>query len=224
MINQLGRAVLAYPRRAPMTFSYVVLLLAGYVWVRQGLSAERANAVLGYVSTNLDNLQDHPVTAMLGSVLFFDGTLTDFASLDFVGTVIILGLGVICCLAWAERRWGAWRAAALFLAGHIIATLLTTVAIVVALGQGWYPEDVRHSLDYGVSYGSQTMLALAVLALPRWARIPWAVFALGWPLGGLVWFGPMPDFNTIGHVLGAVIGLVLAAVPALRRPRVDTPR
>lgn len=217
MIDKCLRPVVSYPRRTPMTFGYVVVLLVGYVWIRQGLSADRADDLLGYVSTNLDNLRDHPVSSMLASVLFFDGTLTDFVSLDFVGTVIILGLGVICCLSWAERRWGAWKAAAMFLTGHIVATLLTAVVIVVALRQGWYPEDVRHSLDYGVSYGSQAMLALAVLAMPWWARIPWAVFALGWPLGGLVWVGPIPDFATIGHVLGAIIGLVLAALPAVRR-------
>lgn len=105
-LGGLLRAVRGYPRRAPLTLAYVCLLLVGHAWVGHGLSADRAATVLGYVSTNLDNLQDHPLRALLGSALFFDGTLTDVASTDFVGTLITLGLGVCCFLAWVEHRWG----------------------------------------------------------------------------------------------------------------------
>ncbi|MEV7560801.1 rhomboid-like protein [Streptomyces sp. NPDC089795] len=214
------RAVRAYPRRAPLTLAYVCLLLAGHVWLGQGLSADRADALLGYLSTNLDNLRDHPLRALLGSVLFFDGTLTDVTSTDFVGTFITLGLGVCCSLAWVEHRWGKWRAIAVFLGGHVVATLLTAVVIVVALRHGGYPTAVRQSLDYGVSYGAQTVLAIGTLALPRRGRLPWAVFVLAWPLGGADWSAPLPDFTTIGHVLAAVLGFGLLAVPAFRRQRV----
>ncbi|WP_406087269.1 rhomboid-like protein [Streptomyces virginiae] len=214
------RAVRAYPRRAPLTLAYVCLLLVGHVWIDQWLSVDRAADVLGHLSTNLDNLRDHPVSALLGSVLFFDGTLTDVASTDFVGTFITLGLGVCCFLAWVERRWGKRRAIAVFLGGHVAATLLTAVVIIVALRQGWYPTEVRQSLDYGVSYGAQTVLALGTLALPRRGRLPWAVFVLAWPLGGADWSAPLPDFTTIGHVVAAVLGFGLLAVPAFRRQRV----
>ncbi|MCC0093756.1 hypothetical protein K7B10_02915 [Streptomyces flavotricini] len=215
------RAVRGYPRRAPLTLAYVCLLLAGHVWVGHVLSADRAAMVLGHVSTNLDNLRDHPVTALLGSALFFDGTLTDVTSTDFVGTVITFGLGVCCFLAWAEHRWGKRRAVAVFLGGHVAATLLTAVVITIALQHDWYPTVVRQSLDYGVSYGAQTVLAFGTLALPRRGRLPWAVFVLAWPLGGADWTGgPLPDFTTIGHLTAAALGFGLAGVPAFRRQRV----
>ncbi|MER8187546.1 rhomboid-like protein [Kitasatospora sp. NPDC094015] len=217
--GRLLRAARWYPRRAPLTLAYVCLLLAGHVWIGHGLSADRAADLLRHVSTNLDNLQDHPVTALLGSVLLFDGTLTDVASLDFVGTFITLGLGVCCFLAWAEQRWGKLRAAAVFLGGHVVATLLTAVVITVALRQGWYPQDVRQATDYGVSYGAQTVLAIGTLALPRWGRLPWVLFVLAWPVGGAEWPGPIPDFTTIGHLVAAALGFALLAVPAFRRPR-----
>ncbi|MGW7333465.1 rhomboid-like protein [Streptomyces sp. NPDC054840] len=209
----------AYPRRAPLTLAYVCLLLVGHVWIDQGLSADRAATVLGYLSTNLDNLQDHPLSALLGSVLFFDGTLTEVTSTDFVGTFITLGLGVCCSLAWVEHRWGKRRAIAVFLGGHVGATLFTALVIIVALRHGWYPTAVRQSLDYGVSYGAQAVLAIGTLALPRRVRLPWAVFVLAWPLGGADWTGPLPDFTTIGHVVAAVLGFGLSAVPAFRRQR-----
>ncbi|WP_060181178.1 rhomboid-like protein [Streptomyces sp. IMTB 1903] len=212
------RAVRGYPRRAPLTAGYVCLLLAGHAWIG-GVSADRAAAVLGYLSSNLDNLRDHPLSALVGSALFFDGTLTDVASTDFVGTLITLGLGVVCFLAWAESRWGKRRAVAVFLGGHVAATLLTAAVIAAGLRYGWYPAAVRQSLDYGVSYGAQTVLAVGTLALPRRGRLPWAAFVLGWPVGGAEWNGPLPDFTTVGHLLAAVLGFGLLAVPAFRRRR-----
>ncbi|MEJ8646068.1 rhomboid-like protein [Streptomyces sp. MS1.HAVA.3] len=209
-----------YPRRAPLTLAYVGLLLVSHAWIGYGLSADRAATVLGYLSTNLDNLQDHPLSALLGSALFFDGTLTDVTSTDFVGTLITLGLGVCCFLAWTEHRWGKARAVAVFLGGHVAATLLTAVVITVALQHGWYPAAVRQALDYGVSYGAQTVLAIGTLALPRRGRLPWAVFVLAWPLGGADWTGPLPDFTTIGHLIAAALGFGLLGVPAFRRQRV----
>ncbi|MEU8778689.1 rhomboid-like protein [Streptomyces sp. NPDC048606] len=215
----LGRAidaVRAYPRRAPATLGYVCLLLAGHAWIGRGASADRAADVLGHVSTNLENLGDHPLTALLGSVLFFDGTLTDVTSVEFVGTLITLGLGVCCFLAWTEHRWGTARAAAVFLGGHVAATLLTAAVVTVALRQGWYPPSTREALDYGVSYGAQTVLAIGTLALPRRARLPWVAFVLAWPLGGAEWTGPLPDFTTVGHLVAAALGFALLGVPAFR--------
>ncbi|MFJ7779861.1 rhomboid-like protein [Streptomyces yangpuensis] len=214
------RALREYPRRAPLTLAYVCVLLAGHVWLGHGLSAERAAGVLGHVSTNLDNLRDHPLSALAGSALFFDGTLTDVASSGFVGTFITLGLGVCCFLARAEYRWGKRRAVAVFLGGHVAATLFTAVVIVVALRYGWYPAAVRESLDFGISYGAQTVLAAGTPALPRRGRLPWVVFVLAWPLGGAEWSGPLPDFTTVGHLVAALVGFALTAVPALRRRRV----
>ncbi|UXY31953.1 rhomboid-like protein [Streptomyces sp. HUAS TT20] len=218
-LGGLLRTARTYPRRAPLTVTYVCLLLVSHAWVGYGLSAERATTLLGRLSTNLDNLHDHPVTALLGSVLFFDGSLTDVTSIEFVGTFITLGLGVCCFLAWVERRWGKPRAVAVFLGGHIAATLLTVGVVTVALRHGWYPAAVRQASDYGVSYGAQTVMAIGTLALPRRGRLPWAVFVLAWPLGGAEWPGPLPDFTTVGHLLAAVLGFGLVAVPAFRRRR-----
>ncbi|WP_051807599.1 rhomboid-like protein [Streptomyces sp. NRRL F-2664] len=218
-LDRALRALRRYPRRAPLTLAYVCLLLATHGWVGHGLSAEAADRVLGHVSTNLDNLREHPVSALLGSVLFFDGTLTDVASPGFAGTLITLGLGVGCFLARAERRWGAARAVAVFLGGHVVATLLTAGVVIVALRQGWYPVEVRQAMDFGVSYGAQTVLATGTPAVPRRGRPLWVVFVLGWPLGGAEWTtaGPLPDFTTVGHLLAAVLGFALLGVLAAGR-------
>ncbi|MFG3227301.1 rhomboid-like protein [Kitasatospora sp. NPDC048194] len=215
LLTGLLRAVRTYPRRSPMTSGYVGLLLLGHAWVEYGLSPAEADDLRGYISTNLDNLHDHPVRALVGSALLYDGTLTDIASTGFGGTLITLGLGIVVGLAWAERRYGTLRAAAVFLAGHVGATLITAGVILLALRQGWYPPSVRAASDYGISYGAQAALAFVVLALPRWARLPWAAFVLAWPLAGDGdWSGPLPEFTTVGHLLAAALGFVVAGVTA----------
>ncbi|MBD0696048.1 hypothetical protein BG452_22770 [Streptomyces sp. CBMA123] len=220
LLTGLPRAVRTYPRRSPLTLVYVGLLLLGHAWVEYGLSEAQADDLRGYISTNLDNLHDHPARALVGSALLYDGTLTDIASTGFGGTLITLGLGIVVGLAWAERRFGTPRAAAVFLAGHVGATLITALVIVLALHQGWYPESVREASDYGISYGAQAALAFATLALPRWARLPWAAFVLAWPLAGdHDWPGPLPEFTTVGHLLAATLGFALATATARGRRR-----
>ncbi|MFI5497302.1 rhomboid-like protein [Actinoplanes sp. NPDC051859] len=223
----LLRAVRQYPRRAPLTFAYVILLFAGHIVVKNWLHPETEAELYRYISTNLENLQDHPITTLFGSLLFFDGTLTpDLSDSDsvlyFVGTFFTLGLGVCCFLAWAESRWGTLRAYAMFIGAHVVTTLVVAVVIVVALENSWYPPEVRQSTDYGISYGAQAVSALGILALPLWARIPWGLWVLTSPLIGLTWVGPLPDFSTIGHILAAIFGFALAAVltSAQRRARI----
>ncbi|MEU4116110.1 rhomboid-like protein [Kitasatospora sp. NPDC028055] len=224
LLSTLLRVVRTYPRRSPLTLVYVGLLLLGHAWVEYGLTEEQADDLRNYISTNLDNLHDHPLRALVGSALLYDGTLTDITSTGFGGTLITLGLGIVVGLAWAERRFGTPRAAAVFLAGHVGATLITALVILLALHQGWYPESVRAASDYGISYGAQGALAFATLALPRWARLPWAAFVLAWPLtGDEEWPGPLPEFTTVGHLLAAALGFALAAATARGRRRAAAP-
>jgi hypothetical protein len=213
------RALPAYPRRNPVTAGYVLVLGLTHLWVSQVLSSGTAHQVLLAVSTNLDNLHDDPVGTLIGSALFFDGTLND---VDFLGPLITVGLGVVCGLAWLERRHGARRAFGIFLTGHVVATLLTAQVIAFALMRGWYPQSVRHTLDFGVSYGVEAVFAAVTFALPRRARPFWAGFVVAWPFAGSEWNGPLPDFTTIGHLTAAAIGFTLAAGAMLlahRRPR-----
>ncbi|MBV9025697.1 MAG: hypothetical protein JO362_18325 [Streptomycetaceae bacterium] len=210
------RTLTTYPRRNPLTAGYLVLLVLTHLWLLL-VSPAMARTVLLAVSTNVDNLAHEPVGPLLGSALFFDGTLTRINSLLFIGTLITLGLGIAQCLAWLERRWGARRAFALFLLGHVGATLLTAVIIEAALAHGWYPQSVRQSLDFGISYGAQAVLAATTFLLPKRVRPWWAVFVVAWPLGGAEWSGPLPDFTTVGHLIATALGFATGAAWLSRR-------
>lgn len=208
MIAATGAGIRRYVVAGPWTVAYLVVLLA----VHAGMSGTDPAAFLAWASTNAANLATHPVGALLASALVVNGSLLDG------GTVITLWLGVGVALWWLEARWGALRAAAVFLGGHVGATLLTLPVILAAIGAGRYPEDVRTAVDVGISYGAQAALAAVVVALPRWAWVPWVVFVLGWPLLDADWSGLLPDFTTVGHLIAATIGFLLAAT-LLRRPR-----
>jgi hypothetical protein len=201
-----------------VTTGFVVLLFVAHFCVDWLLPRDTAAQLLLAVSTNLDNLRHDSIGSLLGSALFFDGTLTNFWSLDFVGTLITLGAGVIVCLAWLERRYGPLRAFGIFLVGHVGATLLTALFILLAITKGWYPESIRHTYDFGISYGAQAVLAASSLLLRPILR-PFAIVGvLAWPLGGADWIHGVPDFSTVGHLIAAALGFTCYFL-ILRRTR-----
>lgn len=201
--RRVGAAVALSLRGAPGTVGYVVVLLAVHAWM---VSSEQADAFVAWASTNLVNLGTHPFGALAASGLIVNGALTD------PGTVITFWLGVVVALGWLEARYGALRAGAVYLGGHVGATLLIVPVILAAIRAGRYPDDVATAVDVGISYGAQAALAAVVVTLPWWAWAPGALFVLGWPLFDADWSGLLPDFTTVGHLVAAGIGAVLGVV------------
>ncbi len=201
MIEAPRRAVSSYVASGRFTLGYLVVLLAVHAW----MSWSDPAPFVAWASTNVVNLGTHPVGALVASALVVNGSLLD------AGTVITLWLGVGVALWWVESRRGPARAAAVFLGGHVGATLLTLPVILAAIRAGRYAPETRTAVDVGISYGAQAALAALIVALPRWAWAPWVVFVLGWPLLDAEWSGLLPDFTTVGHLIAATIGFVLAA-------------
>jgi hypothetical protein len=194
----------AYVRRGPVTAAFLVLLVAVHVvLVLTGAFA----AATAWSSTNVDNLADHPVGAVLTSVFFLgnDAAITP-------GTVAIVAIGIGGALWWLEARHGLVAAAAAFLGGHVVATALTAVVIVAAVDAGAYPVTVRSAVDVGVSYGAQAAAAAAVVLLPWWAALAGAAVVVAWPLLDASWVGVLPDFTSVGHLVAAAIGFGVGAV------------
>jgi len=209
-----GRKTRCWIEGSPVTAAYVALLLSTHWIVDHALSRSEAAGALLYVSTNLDNLQHHPVQSLIGSALFMDVTLTNVMSLSFVGTLITLVGGICVALSLLERRWGALRAYTIFALGHVGATLIAALVIVLALKRGWYPASVRDTYDYGISYGAQAVLAYATVTLVprrlRVVRVLCCVSIVAWPFGGMTWMSILPDFTTLGHLFAATIGFLSA--------------
>ena len=208
VVRPVRVAVARYVAAGPWTVGYLVVLLAVHTW----MGAVDPSAFVAWASTNTANLGTHPLGALVASALIVNGPLLDG------GTVITLWLGIGGALWWIESRRGPARAAAVFLGGHVGGTLVTVPVILAAIRAGRYPEATRTAVDVGISYGAQAALAAVVVALPGWARVPWVLFVYGWPLLDADWSGLLPDFTTVGHLVAATIGFVLAAT-LLRTPR-----
>jgi len=208
VLRRAGAAVARYVAAGPWTVGYLVVLLAVHVW----MGVADPSAFVAWASTNVANLGTHPVGALVASLLIVNGSLLD------PGTLITLWLGIGGALWWIESRHGPVRAAVVFLGGHVGGTLVTVPVILAAVRAGRYPAETRTAVDVGISYGAQAALAAVVVALPGWARVPWVLFVYGWPLLDADWSGLLPDFTTVGHLVAATIGFVLAAT-LLRTPR-----
>jgi hypothetical protein len=214
----LADRTVSYVRDGPVTAIYLLVLVVDYAWLDQVTTARR-DRILQAVSTNDVNLQHRPIEALAGSLFFFDGTLTRVDTQSFAGTVITVGFGVAGALWWWEKHAGAVRAYAIFLSGHVAATLLTWLVIRHAVATGRYPESVRTTLDYGISYGAETMLAACTMIITGVRRWAWLAAVLAWPLADATWFGALPDFTTVGHLTAAGVGLLGGA--ALRPRRIS---
>jgi len=118
------------------------------------------------VSTDLDNLDWLFPLRLLASAFVADPD---------VDTVVLVLVGVVGAFGWLERRFGTAWAFGVFLAIHVVATLVTLLVVVTGVRTGFYPPEVRDDLDYGISYGAIGCTGAIVWFLPKWARVPAAL-------------------------------------------------
>ncbi|WP_411041672.1 rhomboid-like protein [Streptomyces collinus] len=195
--------LLPTPTGTPFTFAYTAVLAV------TSLVAALADPALVHTlqqasSTDVAHLMRTPVLVLLASALWIaGGVLSPYAA------------AFVLVLSALERRIGAARAAGVFLAGHVLATLATEVPVGLAVLAGHLPDSSLHRLDYGISFGVAAGVgALAGLLVP-WLRWPLLVSVAGMLLGDLAAFrDPMTDW---GHLIALAIGV--ATWPRVRRPR-----
>lgn len=190
-------------RRHPGAVSYLLLLLAGTVVVFGVLPDDLIEEALRAVSTDLANLDWLFPLRLLASALVAEPT---------VYTLLLVVVGVVGAFGWLERRFGTAWAFGIFLAVHVGVTLVTLLVVVLGVHTGFYPPDVPEDLDYGISYGALGCCGAVVCFLPKWARVPAALAVLLLPLVAAEWYGWVPDFATIGHVLSALSGFAVSVV------------
>ncbi|UXY29883.1 rhomboid-like protein [Streptomyces sp. HUAS TT20] len=193
--------VLPTPTGTPFTFAYAAVLA-----VTSLIAADAAPGLVHSLyqasSTDVAHLVRTPVQVLLASALWIAG-----------GVVSPYAMCFLVVLTALERRIGGLRAAAVFLLGHVLATLATEVPVGIAVLAGHLPGSSLHRLDYGISFGvAASTGALAGLLTP-WLR--WSVLALfgGMLLQDLIAYtDPMTNW---GHLTSLTIGV--AMWPAIRR-------
>ncbi|WP_158842958.1 rhomboid-like protein [Saccharothrix deserti] len=183
--------------RNPVTAGYLsavagLALLMRFVFA-DGMSAQ----VRESLSTNADNLADHPVNALLGSAFVLDPVGDGLVTTGLALVVVAVCLGVL------EREVGPWRAVAVALFGHVGATLVTALVI----SSGVYPFDLTDVIDVGAGYVAFTAAGAITVLAPAVLRAPWLALLVAYPLMSAEWFGAVPEFAAVGHVAAVLFGL-----------------
>ncbi|MHC3472369.1 rhomboid-like protein [Streptomyces sp. 7R007] len=153
-------------------------------------------------STDVAHLLRTPVPVLLASALWIAGGILSPYTLLF-----------LLVLSALERRLGGARAAVVFLAGHVLATLATEVPVGLAVLVGHLPGSSLHRMDYGISFGVATSVGALAGLLRPWLRWPLlAGFGAVVLSARLAFTDPMTNW---GHLISLAIGVALW--PAVRR-------
>ncbi|WP_328319613.1 rhomboid-like protein [Streptomyces sp. NBC_00388] len=202
-----GRALLPLlrllptPAGTPFTFVYALVLVATSLFAEHA-DPHTVTTVLRDSSTDMAHLARTPLLVLVGSALWIAG-----------GMLSLSAIGFLLVLTALERRIGALRTGAVFLTGHVLATLATEIPVGVAVAAGHLPDSSLHRLDYGISFGLMAGVgALAGLLPPllRWPLLAAVATVLVQAL--LVLGDPLTDW---GHPLSLAIGV--ACWPLVRR-------
>lgn len=199
--------LLPSPSATPFTFWYLAVLLA--TTILQRVVGESVSAkLLARASTDAHNLWHRPIMSLISSALWIEDS-------GWLVYVLIFALAV----APLERRVGAGWTFAVFVSGHVVATLATELPVMIALRHGWLPAEDGHWLDIGVSYGFFATAGAMVPVLAKRFRL--AAVAVIELLIVVIYLtddpGSLLSIVTVaGHAIAAHIG-ILGWWPWLRR-------
>nr|WP_202495346.1 rhomboid-like protein [Streptomyces sp. SID4982] len=207
-VGRGGRAVAAYVRSAPGTYVWLAVLFVSTVALHH-MSPEFEKEFLRQRSTNIHELSQNPVRVLITSAMWIDG-----------GHWLPYAVAYTVFHAQAERWLGTVRWLAVCAAAHVLATLISELALLKAINDGHAPPSAVNTLDIGVSYAlAGVMGVLTYRIAPPW-RYPYLAVLLA------VYALPLADgrtFTDVGHALAALIGL--ACYPLVRgRGRTWNPR
>ncbi|MFF2545481.1 rhomboid-like protein [Kitasatospora sp. NPDC058063] len=186
--------------RLRLTTAYVLLLTVAASWLASQGHAERARFVR-HNSSNVHHLEVGKWWTLFTSGLVVDG-VPSWAGIAAVA--VVLGL--------AEWRWGPARAGAVFVLGHLGATLLTEGAMWVMV-TARIPGALSRARDVGISYGlvatGACLLALGPRPLRRYGLSALALaLAAAWALD--------QQLADAGHLVALGLGALASRTVWLR--------
>lgn len=184
-------------------------VVAGSSVVLFSQSGDRADRLVLAASTNLDNLQHHPLVVLVVSafVLPSPWALT-------VLPVLVWAYGV------AQRRLGRVQTLLVAGTGHLVATVLVAFALATGVAQHLLDRRLTHEPDVGVSYGLAAVLGVLVHELPPRLRLP---VGIGATLALVATALVSETFTDLGHLLAWGIGVALGALLGAHDARATPP-
>lgn len=183
-------------RRLGLAAAYPLILIVTTLVFRSRPEGAR-RAWLDWTSTNLVNLRDHPVAAMVTSGMYTEGSLLVWAVLALVG------LGVLSASLGIGRAWLVVATA------HVVGTLVSEGILAARIAAGQAPASDRFIVDVGPSYVVTGALVAGACYGVRWWRLA--------ALAGFVALAPslfngLPDLevSSVGHACAVLVALILA--------------
>ncbi|MGV4984035.1 rhomboid-like protein [Streptomyces sp. NRAIS4] len=193
--------LLPSPAGTPFTFAYAAVLAVTSV-VAALADPGLVHTLYQDSSTDVAHLLRSPALVLLASALWIAG-----------GVLSPYALAFVLVLTALERRIGGARAACVFLAGHVLATLATEIPVGLAVLFGHLPTTSLHRLDYGISFGVAASIGSLAGLLRPWLRWPLLALTAGLLLNDLIAFlDPMTNW---GHLIALTIGVT--TWPLVRR-------
>ncbi|WP_326767808.1 hypothetical protein OG978_27715 [Streptomyces sp. NBC_01591] len=193
--------LLPAPTGTPFTFGYLLVLVATSLFMEYA-DPDTVAAVLRESSTDVAHLGETPFLVLAASALWVVGGLT--SPHVFFFALVLTAL---------ERRIGGLRAAAVFVLGHVVATLATEIPVGLSVVAGHLPESSLHRLDYGISFGLMASVgALTGLFTPLLRVLVLGGMGVMLVLDLVRLSNPLTDW---GHPLALLFGV--ACRPLLRR-------
>ncbi|MFE9499019.1 rhomboid-like protein [Streptomyces collinus] len=186
------RAVAAWIRSAPGTYIWLLILFFTTVALHH-MSPDFEQDFLRQRSTNIHELSQNPLRVLITSAMWIDG-----------GRWLPYAVLYTVFHAPAERWLGTLRWLAVCVAAHVLATLISELALLKAVHDGIAPHSAVNTLDIGVSYA----LAGVVAVLTYHITAPWRYGYLAVLLA--VYTVPLVTgrtFTDFGHFLAVLIGL-----------------
>ncbi|TGN74071.1 hypothetical protein E5083_24470 [Streptomyces bauhiniae] len=198
-LGRVGRAVAAYVRAAPGTYVWLAILFVTTVALHH-MSPEFEKEFLRQRSTNIRELSQNPVRVLITSGMWIDG-----------GHWLPYVVAYSVFHAQVERWVGTARWLVVCVAAHVLATLISELALLRAINDGHAPASAVNTLDIGVSYALAGVMGVLTYRI----AVPWRYAYLAVLLA--VYTVPLVDgrtFTDVGHALAALIGL--ACYPLVR--------
>jgi hypothetical protein len=175
----------------PVTTATLLALVITTIVLKVGMRSDVD--ALHWASTNLVNLQTHPVAALFASIVVTSGPGAA------VGIVLALTGPAL------ERRAGHLRALVILLVGHIVATLASEGGLRAAIWAHSTSRSAAFQLDIGASYVAYTAWGALMRYIPRqWRALYGAVLAAC----TLIPLAIMRDMVGWGHLASALLGLL----------------
>ncbi|MDO0927131.1 hypothetical protein QQY24_17560 [Streptomyces sp. TG1A-8] len=186
------RAAVAYVRGAPGTHVWLTVLFFTTVALHH-MPPGFEQDFLRQRSTNIHELSQNPIRVLISSAMWIDG-----------GHWLPYALLYTVFHAPAERWLGTLRWLAVCAAAHVLATLVSELALLRAIQEGHAPQTAVDTLDIGVSYALAGVMAVLTYRIATPWRHPYLVLLL------VAYAVPLVTgrtFTDAGHFLSVLIGL-----------------